>query len=46
MSRPFIPVREVIVYCPNSGIWNAMTPALNLKRESFGWRKAARWIAE
>jgi hypothetical protein len=28
MNKPFIPIREVIVYCPNSGIWNAMTPAL------------------
>lgn len=25
---PFIPIREVIMYCPNSGIWNAMTPKL------------------
>jgi hypothetical protein len=33
MTKPFIPIREVIVYCPNSGIWNAMTP--ELKRKYF-----------
>ena len=27
-NKPFIPIREVISYCPNSGIWNDLTPAL------------------
>jgi len=33
MKRPFIPIREVILACPNAPIWNAMTPAL--KRRYF-----------
>ncbi len=37
MNRPFIPVREVIVYCPNSGIWNAMAPALKRKYFMCYW---------
>lgn len=31
--RPFIPVREAIVACPNSGVWNALSP--ELKRRYF-----------
>ena len=31
MKKPFIPIREAILCCPNSGIWNAMTPELKQK---------------
>lgn len=30
-KEPFIRTREVILYCPNSDIWNAMTPELKQK---------------
>ncbi len=36
-SQPFIPIREVIIACPNSGIWNTMTPALKRKYFMCYW---------
>lgn len=37
VNKPFIPVREVILYCPNSGIWNSMTPELKQRYFMCYW---------
>jgi len=39
MKKPFIPIREVISYCPNSGIWNSMKPELKQKYFISFWSK-------
>ncbi len=36
-GMPFIPVREVILYCPNYDIWNSMTPELKKKYFMCYW---------
>jgi hypothetical protein len=36
-AKPFIPIREVMLYCPNSDIWNAMAPELKQKYFMCYW---------